>query len=377
MCGVGSRGPSDSVPGGKGRVDRLAGRRAEAVGAERRPRAPSGRSTRSPCGRHNPSCRCARCGPRGGPNEVPISIPKSSSIASRTASPGTPSGIRTPVTLAILWAWSPKRASPIALNPAVSARLARAWAREARFQPFGECDAGAFAGRVEHGGGLGMVVEAALAPVVHQHREIEVVRADDGSGRVLEAGRPNAFLHVLSFAHPGFHPLVERDGGTAGRSRETLLKAGGQHVDSPVVHPHVDAAGGGRRVHVEKRAVLAADRADLGERLRHRGGGVAVHDRHHRRPMLAHRGGHLAGLEHRPPTRPRWCTRPPPPGARPRTGDDRTARRSVPGPDRPARSGRPGRLRCRRGRSRPPGTSSGCRCGVPAGREPSPRSCTW
>ena len=160
--------------------------------------------------------------------------------------------------------------------------------------------------------------------------------------------------------HPGLDPLVGGDGSGARRAGQTLLEARAQHVDPPVVHPHVDTADGGGCIHVEEGVVLAADRADLGERLCHRGGGVAVHDRDQGRPVLAYRGGDLTRLETPSPTRSRWFARRPRSAPRPRREDGRSARKPAPAPGPPGRAGRPWPPRSRPGRSRPRGTSTGC-----------------
>ncbi|KPH60270.1 hypothetical protein ADT71_20970 [Novosphingobium sp. ST904] len=65
--------------------------------------------------------------PCRGPKAVPISISNCCRIAMRTASPSTPSGMNTPVTLVIRWASSPNSVSPMARSPAAIARPAAAW----------------------------------------------------------------------------------------------------------------------------------------------------------------------------------------------------------------------------------------------------------
>jgi hypothetical protein len=52
-------------------------------------------------------------------------------------------------------------------------------AAERAFEPLLQQDARALARRVEHRGRLGVMVERLVGPVVHDHREVEVIRADD------------------------------------------------------------------------------------------------------------------------------------------------------------------------------------------------------
>ena len=73
--------------------------------------------------------------PCKGPKEVPISMLKSWSRAMRTGSPGTPSGITTPVTLVMRCAGSPNSSSPMASSPARNARAARRWRAKPASRP--------------------------------------------------------------------------------------------------------------------------------------------------------------------------------------------------------------------------------------------------
>ena len=51
-------------------------------------------------------------------------------------------------------------------------------AGEPRRQPLAQRDAGAFPRGVEHRGRLGVMVEPQFRPVIHDHRQIEIVRTD-------------------------------------------------------------------------------------------------------------------------------------------------------------------------------------------------------
>ena len=82
-------------------------------------------------------------------------------------------------------------------------------------------------------------------------------------------------------------PIVEGDGRGARRTRQAFLQAGRGHVDLPGVHLERVAAERGRAVDVEQHVVPAAQRADLGQRLQHGGGGIAMTDGDHSRPMAA------------------------------------------------------------------------------------------
>ena len=92
-------------------------------------------------------------------------------------------------------------------------------------------------------------------------------------------------------------------GAEPGGPERHFWRPGAQHVDAPLVHAHVHAPDGRGRIHVEQRIVLAAGGADLGERLRHGGGRVPVHQRDQRRTMLAQGGDDALGLEHPAPLR--------------------------------------------------------------------------
>ena len=76
------------------------------------------------------------------------------------------------------WAGSPNGVEPETLRRRrASPRRGRRWRSTAASSALEHQDAGALEGGVEHGRGLGVVVEAPLAPVVEQHRDVEVVRA--------------------------------------------------------------------------------------------------------------------------------------------------------------------------------------------------------
>ena len=137
--------------------------------------------------------------PCSGPNEVPISMPKSLSIMLRTASPLTPSGMTTPVTFGILWLLVAEQLrAPSRSSPAASASLASRWRAKQCVEPFGEHDAHRLARGIQHRGRLGVMVEPALAPVIHQHAEIEIVRLDDRPVAVDEIRGLDAGLDMLA-----------------------------------------------------------------------------------------------------------------------------------------------------------------------------------
>ena len=153
--------------------------------------------------------------------------------------------------------------SPIAVE-AGDQRVARELvAREAVFEPFGEHDAQRLARGIQHRGRLGVMVEPLLAPVVHQHAEIEIVRADHRAVAVDEIGRPDAGLDMAPSLHHLDDALVDRDRRGAGRAGEAFLQAGGRGIDLPGVDRDIHAAERGGGVGIEQHVVLAADVAQL------------------------------------------------------------------------------------------------------------------
>ena len=113
----------------------------------------------------------------------------------------------------------------------------------------------------------------------------------------------DALLDVLARRDHRGSPVVETDRRRTGRARQALLQAGGRHVDLPGVHLERVAAQRGGAIDVEQHVVLAAQRADLRERLQHGRGRVAVTDRDHARTMLLDCGLDLARVEDPAPFR--------------------------------------------------------------------------
>ena len=172
---------------------------------------------------------------------------------------------------------------------------------DASVDAFFQHDACAFAGGIEHARRLGVVVEPPRRPVVHQHREVEIVRLDDRTIALDDAGRLDPLLHMLAVIDDSRDALVERDRRDAGRTGEAFLQASRGAVDLPGVH--LERVAGERRgaVGVEDHVVPTADRPDRLERLQHRRRGVALADRQHFRPVLHNRGLDLLGREHAAP----------------------------------------------------------------------------
>jgi hypothetical protein len=152
-------------------------------------------------------------------------------------------------------------------------------AGERLLEPFAEQDARAFACGVEHGGRFSVVVKRLVGPVVHDHREVEIVAADDRPVAVFLALLLESLLDVPPAHDHLFRPLVQGQRRTAGGAAQAFLQAGAHHVELPRVggDPHPAERRG--RVDIEQRVVGAAELAELGERLRHGRRGVAVRDR--------------------------------------------------------------------------------------------------
>ncbi len=148
-----------------------------------------------------------------------------------------------------------------------------------------------------------MMVEPLRRPVLHQHGEVEIVRADERAVAVLRARGLDALLDVLPVRDQSGHAIIERDRRRAGRARETLLQTRGRHVDLPGVHLERVAAERRRAIDIEQHIVLAAQRADLGQGLQHGRGGIAVTDGDHLRPLAPDRGFDLVGRKDTAPFR--------------------------------------------------------------------------
>ena len=104
-------------------------------------------------------------------------------MPARTASPSTPSGISTATTLCILWALVAEDREPQALHAGEHRRAVEPVPLDRLLEALVEEHAGALARAVEHGGGLGVVVEPARTPVVDEHGEVEVVAGDARAAR--------------------------------------------------------------------------------------------------------------------------------------------------------------------------------------------------
>ena len=243
-------------------------------------------------------------------------------------------------------------------------------------QTLAQHDAGAFARRIQHGGGLGVVVEARLAPVVHQHGQIEIVGLDARSHWAARSRRGGCRL--------------PRACGAAPAARRAALKVMGAEPGGPDRHfcrpaeaasmlPGVDreihAAQRGGGVDVQQAVVAPADRADVLQRLGHGGGGVAVHQGEQLGPVLFDGRLDRLGREHRAPFGlDAWLPRRRS-GPRSRAADGRSGRRSAPAPCRRARSATPAAPRCPRAPCRRPGTTSGSASGTGRAAAPWSRSC--
>ena len=141
----------------------------------------------------------------------------------------------------------------------------------------------------------------ASSPVVHQHGQVEIVGADAGAVRGDEAGRAEAGLHVLAALEEALDPLVEGDGGRAGRAGQALLQAGGGGIDPPGIDGEVHATEGGGGIDIEDAVIPTAHVPYPGQGLGHGGGGVAVHDRHQLGAHALDLGLDGVGLEHGAP----------------------------------------------------------------------------
>src|SRR5262249_45847945 len=112
------------------------------------------------------------------------------------------------------------------------------------------------------------------------------VRADDWATRRNDVRRLEALLNVLSVIDHSRDSTVEGDGRGAWRPREALLEASRGYVDMPGIHFEGISAERSRAVNVKQHVVLATQRSDLGKRLQHGGGRVAMADGDHLGSML-------------------------------------------------------------------------------------------
>jgi hypothetical protein len=131
-----------------------------------------------------------------------------------------------------------------------------------------------------------MVVERLVRPVVHDHREVEIVRADDGPLAVGLVLALEPFLDVPPAGDALRGALIQRERRAARGSGHAFLESGAHYVELPGIRGQIHSAERGGRVHVEQRIVGAAQLAERLQRLGHRGGGIAVADRDQHRPVL-------------------------------------------------------------------------------------------
>ena len=147
-----------------------------------------------------------------------------------------------------------------------------------------------------------MVVQPRLAPVVHQHRQVEVVRLDDPAGAFFVALRADALLDVLARAHDRFHTIVEGHRRTPRRAGQALLQARGYRIEPPGVRLQRHAGHRRGRIDVDQCIVLAADPSDGVEGLCHGGRRIPLHDGDELRAMPLHRVLDLLRVEHGAPS---------------------------------------------------------------------------
>ncbi len=155
---------------------------------------------------------------------------------------------------------------------------------------------------VEHVGGLGVVVDARRAPVVHELREVEVVGTDALASRQDLVGRVgNALLDGLAGNHDLEGARRDHNRRDASGTAHALLHAGRGNVDAPLGAAQVVTRKGGRGVGVEQGAVGVADVAQALERLEHGGGGVASNRADELGRNLLNGGLNLGQLENAAP----------------------------------------------------------------------------
>src|SRR5262249_23445381 len=94
------------------------------------------------------------------------------------------------------------------LEPGAQGATGEPVAGGTRLETFLEHNAGALARRIEHGGGLGVMVEALRRPVIHEHGEVEVVGAYARAPTLNGACALEPLLYVPARRHHRAHPLV-------------------------------------------------------------------------------------------------------------------------------------------------------------------------
>jgi len=118
---------------------------------------------------------------------------------------------------------------------------------------------------------------------------------------VDEVRRLDAGLKMLAVIGDRFAAFVEGDRRRAGRARQAFLQSGAHGVELPRIDINRHAAKRGGCVGIQNDVARPTHRADLGERLRHRGRGVAMHHREDARLVLLDRVLDLVRREHRAP----------------------------------------------------------------------------
>ena len=168
-------------------------------------------------------------------------------------------------------------------------------------QAFAQHHACAFACAIEHGGRFGVVVEGLVGPVVHDHGKVEIIGADDAAlaGDVI-CGLQALFNVTPAVNHSG-RAVRQRYRCRTRGAGEAFLQATGDGVDFPGVDGQRRAADRGGGIHLQQHAVAAADLADLGQRLQHGGGGVALAQGQQARRVLLNRRLDGLGRENRAP----------------------------------------------------------------------------
>ena len=90
-------------------------------------------------------------------------------------------------------------------------------------QAFINKDTGAFTCAVQHGGGFGVVVQARIAPVVHDHRQIHVIGGDAHARACHIVGRAQAVLDVTAGVNGAGHGVRQSDGRSTRRPSQAFL----------------------------------------------------------------------------------------------------------------------------------------------------------
>ena len=111
----------------------------------------------------------------------------------------------------------------------------------------------------------------------------------------------DAFLNAFAAADRLLHARAQGDRRGARRAAEALLHPGRDGVQPPGVGLQRVAAERRGGVGVKQHVVAAADRAQLGERLQHGGGGVALHGQQQARTNTLNRILHLVRGKHLAP----------------------------------------------------------------------------